>query len=74
MRITGIATQGRRGIIFDDYTPEYDLKYKQSSYSGWFSYLSTSRAYAGTQVRKSSPFANDYRCTKFFFAYNVGMF
>jgi hypothetical protein len=50
VRVTGIATQGRQGMMSDEYTPKYDLKYKKYYYNGWYSYLSTSRAYDGTQV------------------------
>ncbi|CAB4016839.1 zinc metallo ase nas-4-like [Paramuricea clavata] len=49
VRVTGIATQGRQGMMSDEYTPKYDLKYKKYYYSSWYSYLSTSRAYDGTQ-------------------------
>ena len=50
VRVTAIATQGREGMSFDEYTFKYNVTYKTSEWSGsWYSYVSSCRAYAGSQ-------------------------
>lgn len=51
VKITAIATQGYEGMMYDEYIPKYDLKYKTSPYSThWYPYVSSCRAYSGAQV------------------------
>jgi hypothetical protein len=52
VKVTAIATQGYKGMLSDDYTFEYDLKYSKYLWK-WYSYQSTCRAYSGLKVRQS---------------------